>query len=79
MQTKRFSFIVDKETEQEFCKIMEQFDTANKNWTFIKMVSNFRRLYCESQSFRQLVKHVQTHENLWNQEEELENEITDIL
>lgn len=79
MQTKRFSFIVDKKTEQEFCKIMDQLDTANKNQTFIRIVSSFRRLHSESQSFRKLMKQVRAHENLWEQKEETENEITGIL
>lgn len=79
MQTKRFNFVVDKETEQEFHKIMEQLDTTNKNQTFIRLVSSFRRLYFESQLFRQLMKEFRVHENLWEQREEIESEIADVL
>ena len=70
MQSNRFSFIVDKTTEEEFLKIMEELDSSNKNQTFIRVITSFRRLYFESQLFRRLMKQVQTHENLWNEKEQ---------
>ena len=69
MQSNRFSFIVDKDIEEEFLKIMEELDSSNKNQTFIRIISLFRRLYFESRLFRRLMKQVQTHENLWNEKE----------
>ncbi|MGD2072203.1 MAG: hypothetical protein PVG65_01790 [Candidatus Thorarchaeota archaeon] len=77
MQTKRFSFVVDQKTEQEFKKIMEYFDTKNKNQTFVKIVSNFRRIQCESQSFRQLLRQVQT-QDVWEQGE-VGNEVSSMV
>ena len=70
MQSNRFSFIVDKDTEEEFLKIMEELDSSNKNQTFIRIISSFRRLYFESRLFRRLKKQVQIHENLWNEKEQ---------
>jgi hypothetical protein len=77
MQKKRFSFVVDQKTEQEFKKIMEYFDTKNKNQTFVKIVSDFRRIHCESQSFRQLMRQVQT-QDVWEQGE-VGNEVPGIV
>jgi hypothetical protein len=79
MQSNRFSFIVDRETEEEFLKIMEELDSHNKNQTFIRVISTFRRLYFESQLFRRLMKQVQTHENLWNKKEQDEDLIIDVI
>ncbi|MBU7032042.1 MAG: hypothetical protein HXS53_05895 [Theionarchaea archaeon] len=70
MQSNRSSFIVDKTTEEEFLKIMEELDSHNKNQTFIRIITSFRRLSFESQLFRRLMKQVQTHENLWNEKEQ---------
>ena len=79
MQSNRFSFIVDRETEEEFLKIMEELDSHNKNQTFIRVISTFRRLYFESQLFRRLMKQVQTHENLWNEKEQEEYTCIDVI
>jgi hypothetical protein len=68
---------VDQKTEQEFKKIMEYFDTKNKNQTFVKIVSNFRRIQCESQSFRQLLRQVQT-QDVWEQGE-VGNEVSSMV
>jgi len=79
MQSNRFSFIVDRETEEEFLKIMKELDSHNKNQTFIRVVSIFRRLYFESQLFRRVMKQVQTHENLWNKKEQDEYTLIDVI
>jgi hypothetical protein len=79
MQSNRFSFIVDRETEEEFLKIMEELDSHNKNQTFIRVITSFRRLYFESQLFRRVMKQVQTHENLWNEKEQDEYTSIDVI
>jgi len=79
MQSNRFSFIVDKDIEEEFLKIMEELDSSNKNQTFIRIISLFRRLYFESRLFRRLMKQVQTHENLWNEKEQDEYTKIDVM
>ncbi|MBU7038619.1 MAG: hypothetical protein HXS52_11865 [Theionarchaea archaeon] len=65
MRTQRLSFVVDKDTEKEFRKIMSHFSTGNKNQTFIWLVKQFRRILSEAQLYRRLVKDVQAHEALW--------------
>jgi hypothetical protein len=65
MRTQRLSFVVDKDTEKEFRKIMSHFSTGNKNQTFIWLVKQFRRIHFEAQLYRRLVKDVQAHESLW--------------
>ncbi|MBU7037631.1 MAG: hypothetical protein HXS52_06840 [Theionarchaea archaeon] len=66
MRTQRLSFVVDKDTEKEFRRIMSHFSTGNKNQTFIWLVKEFRRILFEAQLYRRLVKDVKPHESLWD-------------
>jgi hypothetical protein len=78
MQTERFSFIVDRETEQKFHEIMEHLETKNRNQTFIAMVSCFMKLHVQAKLFRQFANQVLDHKKTWK-EEGAGNEIKDDL
>lgn len=65
MQTERFSFIVDRETERKFHRIMEHLNTKNRNQTFIAMVSCFMKLHIQAELFRQFAEQALDHKEIW--------------
>jgi hypothetical protein len=67
MQKERFNFIVDKDTQREFSKIMELLGIDNKNQTFIVVIKTYLKKHVESELYKKIKKDILAYEVLWNQ------------